>query len=780
MNKFLTLLVVLNVALLGNLQAQDLDLENIMTGYHWVGHSPNSVRWSVDGTSILFNWNPQDNESDSLYRVGVLDHQPRPVSRQERQYLARQSPELNQSKTKAVYEKYGDLFLIDLSSSVTTQITNTLTASSNPYFSYKEDKVLYIEEQNLFSWNIATGQTSQLTQFSKGEKPSKSKISSSDDWLKKDQSIFQVLSERARKDSLQKKRLERIRPKRPLQIYIGKQSASFIRLSPDDQYVTYRLSKDQDPPNTQVMDYVTESGYAKPLSARPKVGNANAEYSFNIYDIKEDTTFQVDLSGLEGMHDIINLHDGSRTEDRTINRNALVNGPFYSDDGKQAIIEVRALDNKDRWICLLRLSTGEVELLNRQSEVAWIHGPGIGYLFSTPALGWMPDNKTIWYQSEATGYSHLYTLNIHTKKSKALTSGNFEIYNPALSLDKSLWYFTSNETHPGERHFYKMKQAGGKRIQVTSLPGRNDVLLSPDEKNLAILNSTAIQPWELYLMNNEDNAIPIRITDSQTDAFKKYSWRTPEYISFTAQDGEQVPARLYQPQTSKKNGAGIVFVHGAGYLQNAHKWWSSYYREYMFHNLLVDQGYTVIDIDYRGSAGYGRAWRTGIYQFMGGKDLSDQIDGAKYLVEQHQLDPSRLGIYGGSYGGFITLMAMFTEPDVFAAGAALRSVTDWAHYNHPYTSNILNQPKSDSLAFIKSSPIYHAQGLKGSLLMLHGMVDRNVQFQDVVRLSQRLIELKKENWELAVYPMEGHGFREPSSWYDEYRRIYLLFEQHLK
>ena len=122
------------------------------------------------------------------------------------------------------------------------------------------------------------------------------------------------------------------------------------------------------------------------------------------------------------------------------------------------------------------------------------------------------------------------------------------------------------------------------------------------------------------------------------------------------------------------------------------------------------------------------------------------------------MNPKRIGVYGGSYGGFITLMAMFTTPDVFAAGAALRPVTDWAHYNHGYTSNILNVPQKDAEAYRKSSPIYFAEGLKGALLICHGMVDTNVLFQDSVRLAQRLIELRKENWELAPYPVENHGF----------------------
>ena len=152
----------------------------------------------------------------------------------------------------------------------------------------------------------------------------------------------------------------------------------------------------------------------------------------------------------------------------------------------------------------------------------------------------------------------------------------------------------------------------------------------------------------------------------------------------------------------------------------------------------------------------------------------------QWLVARHGVDPKKIGLYGGSYGGFITLMAMFTQPDTFAAGAALRPVSDWAYYNQQYSGNILNQPQKDAEAYHQSSPIYYAAGLKGKLLIAHGMVDTNVQFVDTVRLVQKLIELKKENWELAVYPVEDHSFIQPTSWADEYKRILKLFETSLK
>ena len=309
-------------------------------------------------------------------------------------------------------------------------------------------------------------------------------------------------------------------------------------------------------------------------------------------------------------------------------------------------------------------------------------------------------------------------------------------------------------------------------MKLTTTPGWHNAKPSPDGTTLADLYSYTNKPTELFINS-------MRVTTSPAPEFANYPWLDVPIVEIPARDGAMVPGHLYKPATW--NGGPAVFVvHGAGYLQNIHRGWSNYYREYMFHHLLMERGYIVLDIDYRASSGYGRDWRTAIYRHMGGVDLNDHVDAAKWLVSQHNVDAKRIGIYGGSYGGFITLMAMFTTPDVFAAGAALRPVTDWAHYNHPYTANILNTPQRDPEAYRRSSPIYFAEGLKGALLMCHGVIDVNVHFQDTVRLAQRLIELRKENWEVAMYPLEDHSFVEPTSWADEYKRILALFERELK
>ncbi len=550
-----------------------------------------------------------------------------------------------------------------------------------------------------------------------------------------------------------------------------------LSISADGRFISFRLFKSAASNQGSIVpSYVTESGFTTDIPARTKVGQQAGSSELFVYDRKADTLIPIKTSNLPGLQDLPDYAKeySKKMDDKAVQRVLNFSNTSWSPTGHTLLVDIRSLDNKDRWLATWQAEGGKLKLADRQRDEAWVGGPG------NFARGWIDENNC-WFLSEVTGYSHLYTLNILTGERKVLSTGMYEVSDVSLSNNRKFFYITTNEVHPGERHFYRLPVAGGKAVRLTMMEGNNEVFLSPDEKSMAILYSYSNKPTELFLQQNEVGKKPQQVTSkAQSDEFKTYPWRDPAIVKIKASDGAWVYARLYKPSNAGNSKPAVIFVHGAGYLQNAHKWWSSYFREYMFHNLLADEGYTVLDIDYRGSAGYGRDWRTGIYRFMGGKDLTDQVDAAAFLVDSLGVDKNRIGIYGGSYGGFITLMAMFTKPGVFAAGAALRPVTDWANYNHGYTSNILNEPFTDSIAYRKSSPLYYADGLQGHLLICHGMLDVNVHYQDAVKLTQRLIELKKDNWELASYPMEDHGFVEPSSWTDEYKRILKLFDGVLK
>ncbi|AEI51904.1 prolyl oligopeptidase family serine peptidase [Runella slithyformis] len=752
-----------------------LTVEKIMRDPKWMGVAPSNPYWSEDGTKIFFSWNPEKNTGDSLYVYKPASKQTRKVTPLERSLLPTATGNYNRLFTQKLFVRDGDIFWTDVKTGQIRQLTNTVEIESNVTFSGDESKAVFRRGLNLFALHLMTGELVQLTNFLPGTKKAEAAANEQDKWLKKDQlALFDVLKERADKKKEGEKIAKSNQPKRPKEIYTNDAILDNIVLSPTADFITYRATKGGSGAKTAIVpNYVTESGYTEDLPARPKVGAAPNTSQLFVYNIKKDTVLEAstkDLTGINVKPDYLKDYKADTAKKATPRKVQFVS-VRWSEDGKYLVVMMRSLDNKDRWIASLDPTTAKFKVLDHLRDEAWVGGPGSFW------LDWV-DNETVIFHSEATGYSHLYTVNVRTGERKALTSGKFEVQQAQLSKDKKTIYFQSNEVHPGEQHFYKMAVTGGERTKLTKMVGANDVTLSPDESKLLIRYSSATKPWELYVQDAQPGAAATQITQSLSPEFSSYAWKEPQIITVKASDGTDIYARLYVPK--KKNGAAVVFVHGAGYLQNAHKWWSQYFREYMFHNLLVDLGYTVLDMDYRASAGYGRDVRTGIYRFMGGKDLDDNVDGAKYLVAKHGIDAKRIGIYGGSYGGFITLMAMFTKPGVFKAGAALRPVTDWAAYNHPYTANILNEPATDSLAYRRSSPIYHAAGLKDHLLICHGMVDVNVHIQDSYRLVQRLIELKKDNWEMASYPMEDHGFVEASSWTDEYKRILKLFQERLK
>ncbi len=813
MQKCINLFLVLLISTIAFTQQVlgPLTVEKIMRDPKWMGTSPSNTFWSQDGTTLYFSWNPEKAHADSIYYITTTNKTPVKATVAEKQALTSQPNIIyNIARTYQLYAKDGDIFYKEVKTGKLTRITQTVDMETNPQFSFSETKIVYNRNQNLYAWDIASGETMQLTNVRTGDASSTPPTGSGfgrgagggnapptagsnpqEQWLKNDQlKYFEVLKQRKEKREAAEaytKALPKTKEKELRSISLEDKALQGLNVSPDGRYVTYRLFKSAPSAaakSTIVPSYVTETGFTVDIPARTKVGAQQSSSDFYVYDRVRDTIIAIKLDSIHGIKDLPDYVKDypkqlEERKKRNANRGITVSNPSWSPKGTNAVLEIYADDNKDRWLMRWDTATNKLKLLDRQRDEAWIGGPGTGG-FGGGNTGWLDEN-TFWYRSEVSGYSHLYSVNVNTGEKKALTTGKYEVQQVQLSKDKKYFFIVTNEVHPGEQHFYRLTIADGKKEKITTMTGANQVTISPDEKQLAVLYSYSTKPWELYLQENKVGGKIEQITNkAQSEEFKSYAWKDPEVITITAADGAPIYARIYKPTNPDPNKPAVLFVHGAGYLQNAHKWWSSYFREYMFNNMLADNGYYVLDIDYRGSAGYGRDWRTGIYRHMGGKDLSDHVDAVNYLVKNHGVNPKNVGLYGGSYGGFITLMGMFNEPTVFAAGAALRPVTDWAQYNHGYTSNILNEPYTDSIAYRKSSPFYFADGLKGDLLICHGMVDVNVHYQDAVKLAQRLIELGKDNWELASYPMEDHGFVEPSSWTDEYKRIFKLFEAVLK
>jgi len=559
----------------------ELTVEKIMRDPEWIGTSPSNVRWSDDGEYYYFRWNPDNEDEKSLYKIKVGTTDILKVSEEEEENLPSPYGSLNKDKTKKLYTKDGDIYLLNIKNGEKKRITNTVERESNPKFLNDESIVAFIKSTNLYLFDTGSGTINQLTNFKKGKKkkPDKKQLSDQEQWVKDRQlELIDVLYERKKKRDADKKEREADQQKHTAEIYYGNSSVQSIQISPDGNFITFRLV-DYPKGNKRAIipHYVTEDGYTDSKEAYSKVGAKQAFYKFGIYNVRADSVYYVSVQNLEGIFDFPRYLSEYKLPKSFIDsskaREVSINGPVWSENGEKAVVVIRSLDNKDRWICLLNAETGSVELLDRQRDEAWIAGPGIyGWKGSTGNIGWLKDGKTLWFQSEETGYSHLYTIDVKTGEKKQLTDGEFEVYNPQISADEKFWYFTSNEVHPGVRHFYRMPIEGGLRSKYISKVGNNRIYLSPDEENIVILYSYSNKPVELLFQKNSLDAIPAQITESVSEEFLSYPWRDPEVITFEAEDGTEVYARLYNPEDANKNNAAVIFVHGAGYLQNAHKW----------------------------------------------------------------------------------------------------------------------------------------------------------------------------------------------------------------
>jgi len=744
----------------------DFSIRGIMRGHEIVGREPSDVRWSADSRWIYFSWNaPGTAPREPLrpYRVraeaGAVPESLTVAQMDSAGPLAA-TGDLSANGSMRAVEWNGDIFIANLRTGALRRVTSTVAEEKEPHFDRDAKHVFFVRDNNAFSFDLASGEERQLTDIRLGPKPKEEEKSKGQRAVLEAQQreLLGAVRDEIHLDSLKKRTKAQLDSLAPQTLWLRKdETVSTISVSPAGNalLLVTTIAPGDKQRATEIPHYVTKSGYTEEEKSREKVG-----------DVLEGSRIAY-IPVTRGEPTWLSLFPGD-----TLHAPGLTKVSGWSDDGTRALVFTISSDWKTRYIYTVG-ARGALTALDTLRDSAWVDGPALG------EAGWLEGGKRIWFVSEADGWAHLYSIGANGGERKQLTSGKWEVDDVALSNDKRTFYLHTSEESPFEQQFYRMSINGGARTQITKMSGGHTVLASPNEMLLADVYSTPNRPPELYVMRNQPGAAETRLTLSPTAEWLSFPWLVPEIVMVPASDGVQVPTRIYRPKdmNAQPNGAGVIFVHGAGYLHNVNHYWSYYFREYMFNQLLASKGYVVIDMDYRGSAGYGRDWRTAIYRHMGGRDLQDEVDGSRYLHDHFGIDPKRIGIYGGSYGGFMTLMALFTESPHFGAGAAVRSVTDWAHYNNDYTSQILNTPEKDSVAYRQSSPIYFAQGLEDPLLMLHGMIDDNVHFEDVVRLSQRLIELGKTNWELAVYPVERHDFVRTSSWQDEYRRIYELFDR---
>ena len=762
-----------------------ITLDQAMSHPDWIGTPVEDAWFSWDGKQVYYKQKRTGSPVRDVFQVAA--GKARLVADAELPKIDSADVVYNRNNSRMLVLRNNDLFERDLKSGQLVQVTRGASRITAAQYTADERAVQYRIGNDWYVWDRGSRVTgpAALPRAAKDpnapeDDPYRSTELRLIEHLKRQKDDRDAL--RARADELRRADASMA----PSPVYLGdKVTIEGSALSPDGRWlVVVTAPKGGDKGRVGKMPrYVTESGYEETEDVRVRVGrNMPVAQQLKLVDLRTNRVQDIAFDALPGIavDPLADLRAAAKKDPLKGNRPVRIadgaDAIEWSANGARVAVMVRAVDNKDRWIAGVDLAAAKLQPLHRLSDKAWVN-------YDNAEFGWLPDNRTLWYLSEESGYSHLYTQDTAgSNAARALTSGKWEASDVRWAHDGGTAYMLCNRATPGDYEVCAVNAKSGALREVTQLDGVEKYTLSPNENQLLVHWSASYTPVQIAIVPTSGGAAT-KLTDTRSAEFKVREWIEPQYVAVpSSAGGDPVWAKLYRPaqlEAGKKYPV-VMFVHGAGYLQNVSKRYSNYFREQMFHNLLVQKGYVVLDMDYRASKGYGSAWRTAIYRQMGHPELDDYLDGVKYMVNQQQGDASNVGVYGGSYGGFMTFMALMRAPDVFKAGAALRPVTDWTTYNHGYTANILNTPDIDPEAYKKSSPIEYAANLKGHLLIAHGMIDDNVFYQDSVRMAQRLIEMKKDHWELASYPLERHGYVQPEAWYDQYRRIYQLFERTLK
>ncbi|MGV6814085.1 MAG: prolyl oligopeptidase family serine peptidase [Phycisphaerales bacterium] len=815
------LAVLAAMLLIAQGHAAEPTLKQITAEPDWIARSPRNPRWLVDGSAIRFSQRRpglvgRDFTDDYLIFRSNPDAQPAKITPENPGPYFLNAGDWNTDHSRRLLTRGGDLFLYNSTTNSATQLTQTADRESSAFFLTNDTAYAFSRDGVWIIRSLDDPWEFQAADIRFADAPKDEQDDPEYTILEQEQrDLFDIVNLHDQREAMRFEDTKAWRDTDPTAVpgpfYMGKDKRPMGDwLSPSGDFIIVATAPKARPNDKRdiMPNYVTDDGYISTQSVRPKVGNqSRSPISLALLDLKNERIIELPLDDLPTIKadplawikepkadepdtdkpdtdkpEADESKSGESESDTSSDqldtpRPVSLLGVRWSDSGRFAAVMLRSHDNKDRWITLIDNESESPEMIaaHHLHDDAWIN-------WDFNEFGFIPGSDTLWYLSEESNYAHLSTRAPDGTITQH-TSGPFEVRDIRFTHDGSTAYLRSNRTHPGIEELEALDLSTNTLTPMTSMGGTiESYRLSPDESQAIITYSNINSPPELYLIDLKPNATPRRLTHTITDAFTAMHFQTPKIVPIPSSHTEQpIYTRVYLPDSEKFPGKRplIVFSHGAGYLQHANYEWSYYFREHMFHTILTNEGFIVVAPDFRASAGYGRNWRTAIYRQMGYKELEDFKDTIDYAVTNYNADPTRVGIYGGSYGGFMTLMAMFLEPETYTCGAALRSVTDWRHYNHGYTSNILNTPEIDPEAYDISSPINHAEGLQGHLLMLHGLQDDNVVAQDIIRLSQRLIELEKQNWELALAPIEPHGYHEPSSWLDQMRRIHKLFRDEL-
>lgn len=428
-------------------------------------------------------------------------------------------------------------------------------------------------------------------------------------------------------------------------------------------------------------------------------------------------------------------------------------------DSKRVAIERlnRAQNRLDLLFC--DASTGSSENILTETDKYWVNVADDLYFFA--------DDKRFLWSSERSGFRHYYLYDLAGHQLAQLTSGDWAVTgnggvgpgaasHPAVDEAHGFIYFLSNKDNVLDIQLYRLSLADRSVTKVTREPGTHDVLISPDESAFVDTYSNATTPPRQDL-DRTDGSRAAAINENKVPELAEYQLSPVKFLNLSADDGTKLYASIIQPpdfDASRKYPV-LVNVYGGPQVQNVHNAWDG--KDFLWLEMMAEKGYIIFTLDNRGSYARGHAFETVIHGHLGKIELEDQLTGVKYLKSLPYVDPSRVGIWGWSYGGTMVLNAMFNAPGVFKAGVSVAPVSDWRLYDTIYTERYMGRPQDNPEGYRDSSPANQAANLRGKIMIAHSTGDDNVHFANTSEVLNQLILAGKYPASLMIFPGRGHG-----------------------
>ncbi len=439
-------------------------------------------------------------------------------------------------------------------------------------------------------------------------------------------------------------------------------------------------------------------------------------------------------------------------------------------DGKRLAIQ-RLNRNQTRLELLIaEAESGRSRVLLVEEDPHWINVHDDLYFFA--------DGERFLWSSERSGYRHLYLYRMDGTLLQQLTRGEWEVSGlSGVDEARGLVYFVATEKSPLERHLYRVGVDGSGFVRVTGAEGTHGIQLAPTAEYFLDTYSNAMTPPRQDLYRADGTRLHV-LNENRVEELAEYRLQPVEFLTLRAADGTALYAMTIKPAgfDAKRKYPVLMHLYGGPHGQVVRKAWGG--TNFLWHQMMAQKGFLIFILDNRGMAGRGHVFETPIHRGMGEVELTDQLVGVEYLKSLPYVDAGRIGIWGWSYGGYMTLYAMFNAPDVFKAGFAGAPVTDWRQYDTIYTERYMKRPQDNPEGYRRSSPVNQAGQLKGKLLIAHGTADDNVHYANTVQLQEQLIRNGRYA-EILVYPGRGHGISDPRARIHLFRRVTQFFEENL-